>query len=84
MLVFCTWSAFIIWFQLFVLACRARQYHIDPSTSSLVFIIDAKMHTVSQNWNKIQHYMKSIADEFEKSQKDIIEEYRLIQNGWFK
>lgn len=85
MLVFCMRSVFIVWFQLFVLACRARQYQMDSSaSSSLVFIVDAKIHTVSQNWNKIQHCIESIADEFEKSQSDIIEEYRFIQNGWFK
>lgn len=78
MLVFCMWSVFVIWFQLFILACRAH------STSSLVFIVDAKISIVVQNWDRIQHYIKSIADEFDKSQSDIIEEYRIIQNGWFE
>lgn len=83
-LVFCTWSVFIIWFQLFILTCRAHQYHqIDNySTSSLVFMVDAKTHTMPQNWHKIQHYMKLIADEFSTQQSDNIEDYRFIQNGW--
>lgn len=82
MLVFCTWSVFIISFQLFVLTCRAHQYRIDFNrTSSLVFIFDAKTHKMSQNWNQIEHYMKLIADEFAIQQSDAIEEYRFIQHG---
>lgn len=78
------WSVLMIWFQLFELACPAREYQMESSTSSLVFIVDVKIHNVSQNWNKIQHFIESIANEFDKSQSNIIEEYRFIQNGWFE
>lgn len=82
MLVFCMWSVFIIWFQWLTLTCRAHQYQMDSlRTSSLVFAVDAKMHIVLENWNKIQHYIKSIADEFDKQQSDkIIKDYQFIQN----
>lgn len=82
MLMVCMWSVVLIWFHLFVLACPAHQYQIDPSTSSLVFIVDAKTCIVPQNWSKIQHYIKSIAHEFDKQQSAIIDEYRFIQSGW--
>lgn len=79
---FCMRSVCLIWFQLFVFSCEAHQYQIDSSKLSLVFIVDAKNHIASKNWNKIQHYIKLIVDEFDKHQSDIIDEYRFIENGW--
>lgn len=77
------WSVLTILFQLFALACPAREYQMNRNILTLVFIVDSRMHNVSQNWNKIQHFIESIADEFDKSQSYHIGEYRFIQNGWF-
>lgn len=77
MFVFCVRSVFIFWIQFFMFKYRADSYEMEQK-SSLVFIVHTNV-SMSQNWNKIQHYVKLIANEFETQHSGIIEEYRIIQ-----
>lgn len=63
-----------------MLTCRTQPNQTNQITLSLVFIVDANSN-LSPNWNKTQHYIKFITDNFTEDQGDGVKEFRCIRNG---